>query len=81
VWIHPQETVDLPVCAVSGVRIQYGTSGLVDGPLDDPATRDRALDLLRSCGYLDVVDGQPLGDKDGAEQAISRAMENRGDRS
>lgn len=74
VWVRPQETIDLPACGISGARVQVGTSGLVDGPLDDPATRDRALDLLRSCGYLDVVDGAPVGDRADAEQAIARAM-------
>ena len=79
VWVRPQETIDLPVCAITGARVQIGTSGLVDGPLDDPATRDRALEFLRSCGYLDVVDGAPVGDRAEAEQAIARAMAHRGD--
>ena len=77
VWVRPQEVVDLPVCAISGGRVQIGTSGLVDGPLDDPATRDRALALLRSCGYLDVVDGQSVGDLEGADEAVARVMQAR----
>lgn len=78
VWVRPQETIDLPACAITGARVQVGTSGLVDGPLDDPSTRDRALRLLRSCGYLDIVDGAPVGDRRDAEQAIGRAMTHRG---
>lgn len=78
VWIRPQETVELPACRIAGGRVQIGTSGLVDGALDDPAVRGRALDLLRSCGYLDLVEGKPVGERDDAERAIARAMESRG---
>lgn len=77
VWVRPRETLDLPVCGIGGARVQIGTSGLVDGALDDPEVRERALGLLRSCGYLDLVDGVSVGEGADAEQAIGRAMTHR----
>lgn len=74
VWIVPGETVQLPVRSIGGARVQFGTSGLVDGELDDPQARDRALALLRTCGYLDVIEGEPVGDRTAADQAIARLM-------
>ena len=71
VWIRPGETVDLPVTPITGDRVSIGTSGAVEGPLDDPQVRARALVTLRECGYLDIVDGVPLGDATGAEVAMS----------
>jgi len=52
-----------------------GTSGAVDGPLDDPDVRDRALALLRDCGFLDVVDGQSVGDLETSESAVPRLLQ------
>lgn len=37
---------------VSGTRVVRGHAGLVDGPLDDPAVRDRAFQRAQECGYL-----------------------------
>jgi urease subunit gamma/beta len=74
VWIRPGESVDLPVVPITGARIVIGNSGLVDGALDDPAVRARALAALRSCGYLDVVDGVPTGDAGSAAGAMAAAM-------
>lgn len=74
VWIGPGESVDLPARPITGDRIVIGNSGLVDGALDDPYVRARALIALQSCGYLDVVDGSPVGDLAGAEGAVSAAM-------
>lgn len=71
VWIRPGERVDVPVTSIRGARVVVGNTGLVDGPLDDPQTRRRALDGLRECGFLDVVDGQPVGDAVEAEQSIA----------
>jgi urease subunit gamma/beta len=46
--------VDVRVCLVpiGGKRIAIGFAGLVDGPLDEPGARDRALARARSTGYL-----------------------------
>ncbi len=74
VWIRPGESVELPVRPITGDRIVIGNSGLVDGALDDPVVRDRALSALRACGYLDVVDGVPAGDASTAAGAVAAAM-------
>lgn len=77
VWVRPGEVVTLPMRAISGTRVQVGTSGVVDGPLDDPEVRSRALRTLRACGYLDVDGGVPVGDVQSAEGAITRLMRDR----
>lgn len=74
-WIPSGADRDLPIRPIAGSRIAIGTTGLIDGPLDDPQVRDRALHALRSCGYLDLVQGQPIGTIDGAEVAIARVMD------
>ena len=51
-----------------GERVVIGFGGLVDGPLDAPGARERALELLRATGFLDT--GAP-GDGD-PEQAVAR---------
>jgi urease subunit gamma/beta len=80
VWIRPDESVDLPTTPITGARIVVGNSGLVDGALDDPKVRARALAALRSCGYLDVVDGMPSGDSATAAGAVAAAMRRVGTR-
>lgn len=74
VWLRPGESRDLPIVAIGGGRVQVGTAGVVDGPLDDPQVRARALATLRACGYLDVVDGRAAGRVEEAEDAISALM-------
>jgi urease subunit gamma/beta len=74
VWIGPGECAALPVRPIAGERVVIGNSGVVDGPLDDPATRAQALATLRACGYLDIVDGRPLGDAQAAEGAVAALM-------
>lgn len=74
VWIRPGESVELPFRPVAGARVMVGTTGLIDGPLDDPDVRAWALETLRTCGYLDVVDGQPVGDAAGAAAAVAAVM-------
>lgn len=77
VWIRPGEQVDVPVLSIGGARVMVGTSGVVDGPLDDPEVRDRALATLRSCGYLDVADGQAHGTLADAQGAVAALMARR----
>lgn len=72
VWIRPGETLELGVRPIRGARVQVGTSGVVDGPLDAAGARERAVELLRACGYLDIVDGTPHGDASSAEHAVAR---------
>jgi len=76
-WIPAGESRPVPIQPIGGARIWLGTTGLVDGPLDDPDVRARALDRLRSCGYLDLVNGEPVGSMAAAESAIARVMEQR----
>jgi urease subunit gamma/beta len=80
VWIRPGETVLLPMRPITGARVVVGNSGTVDGPVDDPDVRARALDTLRSCGYLDVIDGEPVGDPAAAGVAIATLMADRRNR-
>jgi len=74
-WITAGDTRRVPITPIAGSRIAFGTTGLIDGHLDDPQVRDEALLRLRACGYLDIVDGQPLGTAIEAEGAVSRVME------
>ncbi len=74
VWIRPGETIRLPALPIAGARVVVGNSGVVDGPLDDPAVRERAVAMLRSCGYLDLVDGVPVGDASTADSAVAGVM-------
>jgi urease subunit gamma/beta len=76
-WLHPGETVDLRMMPIGGARVVIGNTGVVDGSVDDPAVRARALAILRSCGYLDIVDGVEVNEASGAEQAVSRLMDQR----
>lgn len=74
-WINSGRTHRVPITRIAGSRVAFGTSGLVNGSLDDPHVRDAALQRLRACGYLDVVDGRPLGTAAEADEAIARVME------
>lgn len=76
-WLHPGETVDLMMMPIGGARVVIGNTGVVDGSLDDPAVRERALATLRSCGYLDIVDGVWVNEASGADAAVSRLMDQR----
>jgi urease subunit gamma/beta len=77
VWIQPGATVTLALTPITGERIVIGNTGVIDGPLDDPATRDRALATLRACGYLDVIDGNPVNADADAEHAVANLMAKR----
>lgn len=74
VWIGPGEQIDLPVRAIGGARVAIGTSGVVDGPLDDAQVRERALSVLRDCGYLDLVGDEAVNDIDAADGAVARVV-------
>ena len=74
VWIRPGESVRVPVRPIAGARVVVGNTGAVDGALDDPQVRERALATLRACGYLDVVDGTPVGDAGSSAGAVGALM-------
>ncbi len=77
IWIAAGDSMTLPVTEIRGERMAIGNSGVIDGHLDDPEVRARALATLRACGYLDIDDGQPVGDVAGAEQAIASLIAQR----
>lgn len=76
-WIAPGEAAEVRMVPIGGERIVEGNTGAVNGALDDPAVRDRALAVLRECGYLDVVDGRDVNAPADAESAVARLMEGR----
>jgi urease subunit gamma/beta len=77
VWIEAGSTVTVPTTLMRGTRTLVGNTGVINGSLDDPRVRDEALAALRGCGYLDIVDGQPLNDMSAAESAVVRLMDAR----
>ena len=74
IWIRPGQELVLPVRPIEGHRVVVGNTGAVDGPLDDPDVRARALATLRACGYLDVVDDEPLNAVTDAQGAVAALM-------
>lgn len=74
VWIRPGESVTVPTAPLQGARIVVGNTGVVDGPVDDPDVRERALAALRRCGYLDLADGAEVNDAAQAEVAVARLV-------
>jgi urease subunit gamma/beta len=58
----PGTSVTVTLRPFGGDRVLVGFAGLVDGPLDEPGARDRALERARACGYLgasEVADEEP----------------------
>jgi len=53
VRFEPGGTRRVPLVPIGGRRVIIGFAGLVDGPLDEPGARERALEKARACGYLD----------------------------
>lgn len=76
-WLEPGATATAGIVSIRGDRVIIGNTGLIDGSLDDRDIRERSLQRLRACGYLDIVDGAPLNDETRATDAISRLMEER----
>ncbi|MFZ0324081.1 MAG: urease subunit gamma [Actinomycetes bacterium] len=48
----PGSTSRVELTPIGGERVIIGFAGLVDGPLDEPGAKERALDKARACGYL-----------------------------
>ena len=78
VWLAAGESRTLPITPIGGARVVVGTTGIVDGALDDPEVRARALAALRACGYLDLVGGEPVGSIADADGAVDRVLDRRG---
>src|SRR6266702_4258842 len=45
-------TVRVELVPIGGARVAIGFAGLVDGPLDEPGAKERALAKAAACGYL-----------------------------
>jgi urease subunit gamma/beta len=52
VRFEPGGTRRVALVPIGGRRVVIGFAGLVDGPLDEPGARERALEKARACGYL-----------------------------
>ncbi|WP_133915795.1 urease subunit gamma [Streptomyces sp. NBC_00582] len=50
----PGESLEVGLVPIGGARVAVGFAGLVDGPLDAPGARARALRHAAACGYLGV---------------------------
>lgn len=79
VWIPAGDGVTMPTTRLRGRRVVVGNTGVVEGSVDDPAVRERALAALRRCGYLDVVEGAEINDVTHADNAIARLVSERRD--
>lgn len=49
----PAESVIVNLVPISGERVLIGFAGLVDGPLDEPGMKERAMKRALEFGYLD----------------------------
>jgi len=49
---EPGATTAVELAPIDGDRIVVGFAGLVDGPLDAPGAKERAIERARACGYL-----------------------------
>jgi urease subunit gamma/beta len=67
VTFPPGESVVVRLVPIRGERVVIGFAGLVDGSLDAPGARERALELVRATGFLDT--GSPGGPD--PEQAVA----------
>ncbi|MER7000298.1 urease subunit gamma [Streptomyces sp. NPDC000410] len=52
VRFDPGGEAEVGLVPIGGERIAIGFAGLVDGPLDAPGAKDRALRRAAACGYL-----------------------------
>ncbi len=48
---EPGVVVDVELVPIGGARVAIGFSGLVDGPLDAPGTREAAIERAKAEGY------------------------------
>ena len=74
VWIEAGDSVTIPVTPIEGDRVMIGNTGVINGSLDDPELKRQALSTLRDCGYLDVVDGNPVNSPEEAHLAVAALM-------
>lgn len=53
VRFEPGEAKRVTLVALGGNRVAYGINGLVNGKLDDPEVREKALATARDQGFMD----------------------------
>jgi urease subunit gamma/beta len=58
VRFDPGASVHVELVPISGDRVVIGFAGLVDGPLDEPGAKERALAKAAACGYLSTEDAR-----------------------
>lgn len=58
VRFDPGATVHVELVPIGGERVAIGFAGLVDGPLDAPGAKERALEKAAACGYLTTEDAR-----------------------
>ena len=46
------ESITVQLVPIAGDRVLIGFAGLVDGPLDEPGMKERAIERARTLGYL-----------------------------
>ncbi len=59
VRFEPGATLRVALVPIGGQRVVIGFAGLVDGPLDEPGARERALERARARGYADTGADRP----------------------
>ncbi|MHB1613853.1 MAG: urease subunit gamma [Actinomycetes bacterium] len=68
----PGDPVRVSLVPIAGARVVIGFAGLVDGPLDVPGARQRALELLRATGFADS--GAPGSDPQDAVRRLQQHL-------
>ena len=58
---EPGEEHEIDLVAYAGARVVHGFNGLVEGPLDDPETREAAFRRAREEGFMDGVGSEEGG--------------------
>jgi urease subunit gamma/beta len=66
----PGESRRVELVPIRGERVVIGMAGFVDGPLDAPGAKERALNLVRATGFQDsgYTEGRP--DPEGAVRLV-----------
>ena len=73
VRFEPGQTRTVRLVDFAGSRVCHGFSGLVDGPLDDPAVRRRALERMHEREFLHEEAGGDDDDNVGPPTVLPRA--------